>query len=117
MVTFLVVAVVVAAMAVGVWLVIDRIVDGGGGGGGDPTLTLSPSSGPPGTAITATATGFDSGASITFRYGARPVVELTADGDGTATATLEAEDFPRGPVTISADHEASFDTAIFTVTG
>jgi hypothetical protein len=57
-------------------------------GASDPVLTLSPNSGPTGTTVTATATGFRSGATVRFYFDLQDVSVEEADGDGRVTTTF-----------------------------
>jgi hypothetical protein len=101
---------------------VDAVVNGlkGVGLGADPTLTLSPTSGPAGTMITATATGFPPGVTVRFRFHASPIRDVVADSAGRATAKFAVPDnsFPDTTYTVWAEQEnhATSDSALFELT-
>jgi hypothetical protein len=101
---------------------VDTPVNGPTGGepGADPKLTLAPTSGPAGTTITATATGFPPGVTVRFYFGASPVRDKVADSAGRATAVFDVPDdsFPGTTYTVDAvqEHSATSDSALFEMT-
>lgn len=112
--------VVAIAVVFGVITVVSRL----GILGPAPELTLVPGEGRASTTISATATGFNPGATIRFRFHATPITDVTANADGTATTSFRVPaDYARfGPMTwtVQASEEDSIglkrDDALFTVT-
>lgn len=120
LVTTAVVLAVVVGVIIGAVTLLSRLNFGGlPGGGPQPVLAIQPAEGPVGTQISATATGFDPGATVEFVFHARPLAQSVADANGAASATFKVpKEMPDGPWTITAHQQQSVksDDALFTVT-
>jgi hypothetical protein len=89
----------------------------GGLGGSDPKITISPSSGPPGTIITVTGTGYPAGTDISI-WLLGPQAETVSDGSGGFTKTFKVPDTPfAGVQDVIASGGAFSDRAQFTIDG
>src|SRR5947208_16763374 len=84
-----------------------------------PTIILNPTSGPGGTVVTVTGSGWVPGREVFMRFGtsgpsiATPIV--ASDGTFSTTVTIPSNAM-LGPLTISGDQAGVTKTATFTVT-
>jgi hypothetical protein len=97
-------------------------IDSPAGGNGfpdkpDPKITLSPGSGPPGTTVTVTGTGFPANSDIEL-WLLGPVAETVSDGSGSFSASFEVPGTPFGGIQdVLASGGAFSDSAQFTIEG
>jgi hypothetical protein len=87
-----------------------------------PKITLNPTSGPVGTSVTVTGTGFAGTSTITIKFdGVTQTTTLptvTTDSDGSFTASFDVPSASLGDHTVSAtDEDDNTASATFTVTG
>ena len=87
-------------------------------GPGDPTVVLSPTSGPVGTAVTVTGTGYGKSQTIQIMFHAQEVATTLSAEDGTFTTRIKIPSTPfKGPTDITAiAKRVGFDSAPFNVT-
>jgi hypothetical protein len=70
-----------------------------------------------GTTVTVTGMGFPADADVDIVFFATPVGEAHTDGVGSFTATIQVPDSPfTGPKDVTANSQAIFDSATFTLT-
>ncbi len=81
------------------------------------SITINPTSGPPGTVITITGGGFTANKNITITYDGAPIATvpsaLTSDAGGNFSATITAPDGPAKSCTIGATDGIVNSTANF----
>src|SRR5579872_1898974 len=71
------------------------------------SLLLQPGSGPPGTPVQATASGFFAGELVDFYYGSQYLSSCTSDQTGSCSVSFAAPADPGGSYTVEADGETS----------
>jgi len=109
-------AVVVLAILAGIGYVIYQVISEGSIGA-NPKIALSPTSGPAGTKLTVTGTGFPHNTDITIIL-MGPVGETTSDGNGSFRTTIEVPQTPfTGIQEVWAQGGAFTDTAQFRIEG
>jgi hypothetical protein len=80
------------------------------------TLALSPASGPSGSQISASATGFVPGETVDFSYDGAGIRQCTADPSGSCGATVTVPSGPGGNYTVSANGTSGHAVATATFT-
>lgn len=112
--------VIVLAILAGMGFVIYQFIglsELDGPSGFDAKITLSPTSGPPGTSVTVMGTGFPARTDINISL-LGPVTETVSDPDGNFTVTFTVPDTPFvGIHEVWASGGAHSDTAQFTIVG
>ena len=58
---------------------------------GNPTMSVTPTAGPPGTAFSFTGQGFTSGGAVNFSLDGQPVGQISADGSGNFKVQLTTQ--------------------------
>jgi hypothetical protein len=79
-----------------------------------PTLSLSPTWGPAGTTLTATASGFQPAETVSVTYNSTGVGSCTTDGTGSCPVTLSVPNSVLGPYSVAASGTSSGLTATAT---
>jgi hypothetical protein len=109
-------AVILLAIVGGIGFVIYRFATENGLGA-NPKISLSPASGPPGTKVTVSGTGFPHNTDIEIIL-LGPVAETVSDGDGSFRTTFTVPDTPfTGVHDVLAAGGAFSDTAQFRIDG
>ena len=83
-----------------------------------PSMSLSPTSGPVGTSVTVSGSGFIASHSITITYGGSTVATTTSDSSGSIPSgvSFNVPASVAGSNTVQASDGTNAPTAIFTVT-
>jgi hypothetical protein len=85
--------------------------------GANAKITLSPTSGPPGTTVTVTGSGYPANTDIAI-WLLGPAAETISDSSGNFTKTFDVRDTPfTGIQEVIASGGASSDRAQFTIEG
>jgi hypothetical protein len=112
----LIVGLIFLAILAGAGYVIFQVVTNGPLGA-NPKITLSPTSGPPGTAVTVSGTGYPANTDIEIIL-LGPAAETTSDSSGDFTTTFDGPATPLpGIHDVIAAGGAFSDTAQFTIEG
>ena len=72
-----------------------------------PSVSLSPSAGPTGTTLTATAKGFEAGETVDVSYDSSLMGSCIADPTGTCPLSLTVPNGPEGPYPVTATRTTS----------
>jgi len=85
-----------------------------------PAITLNPTSGPVGSSVNITGTGFDPTSTVTITFGGSTVTTtpfpLTTNNNGEFSATFAVPDSSSGPQTVIATQGSNSASKTFTVT-
>jgi len=85
-------------------------------GNGNANIELSPTSGPFGTVLSVTGTGFSPNSAVSITFDGSQVATTQSDNNGDFDATFTVLSFTTGPKTVEAIQGGNSDSATFTVT-